>query len=317
MKVLIIGLGSIGRRHLAVLEAIGGIELAALRTRKGTLNQRSSVKEFDNVEDALRFEPDGVIIANPTSMHVESALPFLESGCRVLIEKPISQMENEANALLRYSENMRVAYCMRFLPVSKYFRTELDLDKVFKVSFKRSYYLPKWHPYADYRTEYTAKKNLGGGVIRTLSHELDLACYWLGEPVRVTGVVDQLSHLELDVDDFAFLSMKMKNGSRANLEMDYFSPINVNTGELFNDQGKYAWDANALTFMAYDSVEAQCIMKFEDIYDRMYHDQMIDFLDFIQHGTSVNCNFFEAVGISRIIEDVESQSSYINTALHP
>lgn len=317
MKVLIIGLGSIGRRHLAVLEAIGGIELAALRTRKGTLNQLSSVKEFDTMQEALNFKPDGVIVANPTSMHVESALPFLRAGSRVLIEKPISQKEKEANALFDYSENLRVAYCMRFLPVSNYFRTELDLDNVFKISFKRSYYLPKWHPYADYRTEYTARRALGGGVIRTLSHELDLACHWLGKPVHVTGVVDQLSHLELDVDDFAFLTMKMKNGSRANFEMDYFSPTNVNAGELFSEEGRYTWDAHSLNFMGYDSAEEKQIMKFEDVYQQVYHDQMVDFIDFIQSGKSVNCTYQEAVAISGIIEDVESQSSYINTSLHP
>ncbi len=308
MKILIIGLGSIGRRHLKVLQDLGGVEVAALRTKKGTLRDETGIEEFDRLEAALEFRPDGVIVANPTSLHVESAKPFLNAGSKVLIEKPIAHSREKAMELAEFANRIRVAYCMRFLPVSEYFRNELDLEKVYKLSFKRSFYLPKWHPYADYRQEYTARKELGGGVIRTLSHEIDLACHWLGIPEKVTGVVDHLSHLELDVDDFALLSMKMKNGARANLEMDYFAPVNVNEGELFDDLGKYFWNGEALLFTPYGSATPQTLLKFEDVYTEMYYDQMKDFIRFIESGTSVNCTFEEALAVSQVIEEVERQS---------
>ena len=84
MRILIIGLGSIGRRHLSVLEKIEGLELAALRSRKGTLKEAGGINEFDQTTDALAFKPDGVVIANPTSLHVESSLPFLKAGCKCI-----------------------------------------------------------------------------------------------------------------------------------------------------------------------------------------------------------------------------------------
>lgn len=308
MKVLLIGLGSIGRRHLKVLQNIGGLELAAMRTRKGTLHEASDVAEFYNVEAALAFNPDGVVVCNPTSLHVSSVKPFLKAGAKALIEKPIAHSQEEAKKLSSYASQIRVAYCMRFLPVSKYFRSALDLNDVFKVSFKRSFYLPKWHPYADYRKEYTARKDLGGGVIRTLSHEIDLGIHWLGRPNSTHGVVDKLSPLAIDVDDFAFLSMKMQNGARVNLEMDYFSPSNVNIGELFTSQGKYEWNAEFLHFTSFDDNKAQELLKFDQVFDSIYHDQMIDFMEFIENGNSINCEFGEALEINAIIDSVEEQS---------
>lgn len=307
MKLLIIGLGSIGRRHLSVLQSMGTTELAALRTRKGTLSKESDILEFDNLEDALAYKPHGVIVCNPTSLHVSSVEPFLRAGAKVLIEKPIAHTQEEANKLAPYAEQIRVAYCMRFLPVSEYFRTEIEASSIYKISFKRSFYLPKWHPYADYRKEYTAVKALGGGVIRTLSHEIDLGIHWLGTPVSSTGVVDKLSNLELDVDDFAFLSMKMQHGARVNLEMDYFSPYNVNLGELFTDKGKYEWTASSLHFTAYDEIEPKQVLKFNDVFNEIYHSQMRDFVGFIETGKSLNCTFQEALSVNQVIEDVEQQ----------
>jgi len=224
MKILIVGLGSIGQRHAACLQKINGVEIAVLRTKKGTLKDASGFTEFYSLDDALAYHPDGVIISNPTSLHVETALPFLQSGIKTLIEKPVADTAAEAEKLAAYSEHLRVAYCVRFLPLISTIKEIAEQEKIYKLSFKRSYYLPKWHPYADYRTEYTAKRSLGGGVIRTLSHEIDLMLYLFGEPVHTVGVTDKISPLEIDTDDFAFVSCKTAAGARINFELDFFLP---------------------------------------------------------------------------------------------
>jgi hypothetical protein len=74
---------------------------------------------------------------------------------------------------------------MRFYPVNPFLKQLFKDEIPFKVGFKRSFYLPKWHPYADYRKEYTALKTLGGGVIRTLSHEIDLSLTGLESPMKL------------------------------------------------------------------------------------------------------------------------------------
>lgn len=306
MKVLIVGLGSIGQRHAGCLQKINGVEIAVLRTQKGTLKDKSGFTEFYSIEEALEFKPDGVIISNPTSLHVDTALPFLQSGIKTLIEKPVADTAKDAERLSAYSEHIRVAYCVRFLPLVNVLKEIAANEKVYKISFKRSYYLPKWHPYADYRTEYTAKKELGGGVIRTLSHEIDLMLYLFGEPVSTMGVTDKISPLEIDTDDFAFVSCKTNTGARINFELDFFSPKNVNIAEMFTDKGKYTWDMNEMLFTPYNETTAESLYGRElfDI-EKMYRNQAEDFIGFINTGNSENADWAGSKKILQIIESIE------------
>lgn len=308
MKILIVGLGSIGRRHRNCLLNIGGVEVAALRTTKGSIPSESGTLEFYTMDEAMTFNPDGVIISNPTSLHVNSALPFLKKGKKVLIEKPIADSLAKCESLRPYKSNIAVAYCMRFLPLISFIKQLVSKERVFKVSFKRSYYLPKWHPNANYRTEYAARKELGGGVIRTLSHEIDLMLYWFGTPKSVSGVTDKISDLEIDTDDFAYFTCKMENGTRVNFELDFFSPANINIGELFSTNGKYHWDMDNVFFTPYDQNSAVNIFSSGTPIETMYHDQMKDFIEFIRTSNSLNANFENALQVLSIVEAVDTYS---------
>ncbi|TQI70410.1 putative dehydrogenase [Gramella sp. Hel_I_59] len=306
IKILLVGLGSIGRRHVQHLRSIEGVTPAALRTGRGSMADKSDITEFFELEDALNFHPDGVIISNPTSLHVETALPFLKEGIKVLIEKPIDYSISNATKLLPYRENIRVAYCLRFHPQSIFLKDLFYQDKPFKVGFKRSFYLPNWHPYADYRSEYTAQRKLGGGVIRTLSHEIDISLDWFGEPESVNGVVDKVSFLDMDVDDYAFFTLKSKHEARINFELDFFSPNNINTGEAFTDKGKYEWSNGEVNFIKYDDGKRQMIFSCPpEAGLQMYQNQMEDFCQFIKDGTSHNATLEDGLNVLKIIEQVE------------
>lgn len=306
MKILLIGLGSMGTKYLSCLQKKGGIEIAALRTAKGALTTHTDITQFYNVPDALDYQPDGVIIANPTSLHVASALPFLEKGIKVMIEKPIAHSVDECNKLSAYKDLLIVAYGMRFLPVSTHIKDVLKKEKIFKVSFKRSFYLPKWHPYADYRDEYTAKASLGGGVIRTLSHEIDLMHYWFGVPQTVTGITDKISHLEIDTDDFAFFTAKYNDRVRVNFELDFFSPININTGEALTDKGRYWWDTKTLNFMSYTAGNVEEILEFcSEMFTEMYQAQVDDFINFINGSETKSATFDTSLQVLTLIEKLD------------
>ena len=307
MRILIVGMGSIGQRHAACLQKMNNVEIAVLRTSKGTLKEKSGFTEFFNLDGALAYKPDGVVIANPTSLHVETALPFLQRGIKTLIEKPIAHSQADAEKLAAFSEHILVAYCVRFLPLVNVIKEIVDEEKVYKISFKRSYYLPKWHPYADYRTEYTAKKELGGGVIRTLSHEIDLMLYLFGEPLSTVGVTDKISPLEIDTDDFAFFSCKTISGARINFELDFFSPKNVNSAEMFTEKGKYTWDMSELLFTPYNETAPARLYGAELFnIEKMYSNQMEDFIAFVNGSKSKNATFHSAKAVLKIIEQVNA-----------
>jgi predicted dehydrogenase len=306
LKILIVGLGSIGRKHVEALRAIGGTEIAALRTTKGTLSHGVGIKEFFSLKEALAFSPDGVIISNPTALHASSALPFLENGVRVLIEKPIASDIHRADVLLPYESLFRVAYCMRFHPINFAIKKILLSEKPFKVGFRRSFYLPKWHRYADYRKEYVARKQDGGGVIRTLSHEIDLMIHWFGQPKNVVGVTDKISPLEIDTDDYAFFTCRFHDQLRVNFDLDLFSPVNINTGELFTTAGKYQWDMTRISFVPFENDELAWEEYFDaDSIKKMYSDQIKDFMTFIASGSSSNATAEQSLDVLRVIEKID------------
>jgi predicted dehydrogenase len=308
MRILIVGLGSIGKRHASILEKTGSIEIGVYRTFKGTQNVKSKYLEFYNFNDAINFKPDGVIVANPTSHHVATAKLFLEKGIKVLIEKPISSLHNDALVLSDFKKNIRIAYCLRFLPFISKLKKIIKGEKVFKLSFKRSYYLPKWHPYADYRKEYAAQKALGGGVIRTLSHEIDLMIALFGKPFSSNGIVDKLSDLEIDTDDFAFFSCKFDKGFRVNFELDFYSPTNINEGELITERGKYTWDMKFFLFQDYHTNTLSDLTEI-DLFnsDLMYEKQIDDFINFLNSGDSFNATYDDALEVMKVIESIDNE----------
>lgn len=307
LKILVVGLGSIGRRHLNCLSNVDGIEAAALRTSKGSLKNSGGCAEFFSLRDALSFKPSGVIISNPTSLHVETALPFLQLGIPVLIEKPIAASSEQMKPLVPFADLIRVAYCMRFHPLYVTLKKVIESQRVFKVGFRRSFYLPKWHPYADYRLEYTARRDLGGGVVRTFSHEIDLMVHWFGSPTAVKGVTDKVSDLEIDTDDYAFLTCRFKEGFRVNFELDFLSPSNVNTGEAFTESGKHQWDLTGLSFTPYASSQPESRTEFtSEMIDLMYLDQISDFVQFVCTGISQNATLGDSAVVLKIIESLNA-----------
>src|SRR5512138_2561661 len=107
MKILIAGLGSIGRRHFRNLIALGEKDIVLLRTRKATLpdDELAGYPVETDLQEALkRHKPEAVIVANPTSMHLEVAIPAAQAGCHVLLEKPVSHSLERLDVLKSIAE---------------------------------------------------------------------------------------------------------------------------------------------------------------------------------------------------------------------
>ena len=182
MKALITGLGSIGVRHLNNLQTLGVNQLSAFRSRNlpppGDIPDH--VQIFYDYTEALSQKPDIVIIANPTAYHIPYAQKAVEVGCHLYLEKPISHTLDDVE---RLKETVTSNQCVvsvgcqfRFhenLEKIKSWLEEGKLGKIFSVSVDMGEYLPDWHPGEDYRQSYSAKEEMGGGVVLTLIHDLD------------------------------------------------------------------------------------------------------------------------------------------------
>ena len=215
MKILILGFGSIGKKHYLALK--DKHEIAILSKSAAKTKELKIYRKFDEL-DLNIF--DAFIIANITTSHFDT-LKMLNSkvkGKIILVEKPLF----EKNRVFKSSRNhIFVAYLLRFHPLITYLKTLLKNEKIYFAKLVCNSYLPHWRD-CDYRKNYSAKKELGGGVLLDLSHELDLAFYLFGKLKLEFAQNLKISELKIDSDDFAFLALKNKN-AKIHIQLDYFS----------------------------------------------------------------------------------------------
>ena len=251
MKILIAGLGSIGRRHLRNLRALGETDLILFRTRKATLpdDELQGLPVETDLAAALKHRPDAVVIANPTSLHLDVAIPAAEAGCAILLEKPVSDslegLDRLAAAARRSGGRVLVGFQFRYHPTLSKAADLLRagaLGKVIAVHAHWGEYLPNWHPWEDYRGSYAARADLGGGVIRTLTHPLDYLRWLLGEIDGLWSFGGHLSPLELDVEDAAEIGLRFANGAIGGVHVNYVQRPPVHRLEIVGTEGTLRWD---------------------------------------------------------------------------
>jgi len=224
MKILFIGLGSIGQRHLRNIKTLkpgNDVQLLAYRKSKHklvidngesitceSLADHYNIIELENLQDALNEHADIVFICGPSAQHISMATIFAKNGCHLFIEKPLATDKDnvrELEVLLKRNDLIHmVGFQFRFHPCVQKIAsilTNKEFGDVISTQFDWSTFLPSAHPYEDYRQGYAASRKLGGGVVFSLCHELDLIQYFFGLPQSVYAIGGYLSSLEMDTDD--------------------------------------------------------------------------------------------------------------------
>jgi len=226
MKIIFFGLGSIGQRHARLLLKNFDHDLFAFRSNKKSKPNKMGIKELYSWKEVAKLSPDVAFIANPTSLHVKTAIKCAELGIHLFIEKPIDAGTDGLDRLIKLVKKKNlttyVAYCMRFHPIIKRLHTELADKRPVHCKGTVSSYLPAWRKGRDYRSIYSAQKNKGGGVILDLSHEIDYSQYLFGDVLRMQGAYGKISKLKIDTEDYADIIMKCKK-SVVNLHLNFFS----------------------------------------------------------------------------------------------
>ncbi len=252
MKFLIAGLGSIGRRHFRNLIALGEKDIVLLRSHRATLSddELAGYPVETDLHDALKkHKPDAVIVANPTSMHLDVAIPAAEVGCAILLEKPISdsleRVEELQNTAQKSGSRILVGFQFRYHPTLNKARELIQsnaLGKILTVHAHWGEYLPQWHPWEDYRQSYAARADLGGGVIVTLTHPLDYLRFLLGDVESLWSFNGHLSPLEINVEDITEIGLKFKSGAVGGAHMNYVQRPPVHRLEIVGTDGTLRWD---------------------------------------------------------------------------
>ena len=250
MKYLIAGLGSIGRRHLRNLQALGEQDILLYRTHHATLpdEELGGYPVETDLGRALQLEPEAVIIANPTALHLSVALPAAEAGCHLLIDKPVSHslegLDELQAALKRGGGKVLVGFQFRFHPGLQRIKELLDKQAVGRPCSVRAHWgehLPNWHPWENFRLSYAARPELGGGVVLTLCHPLDYLHWLIGETESLWAFTSRHG-LGLEVEDTAEIGLKFKNGAVGSVHLDYIQRPPQHTLKIIGTEGTITWD---------------------------------------------------------------------------
>lgn len=250
MKFLVIGCGSIGRRHAKNLLALGQKVIATdvdAASRK-RLEQESGIRAHLSLHAALAEKPDAALVCTPPGTHLALAKKAVLAGCHVFIEKPLSNSLSGIDAIAALAKKRgkvaQVGYNLRFAPGLAKLKEILVSGKYGKALSARAIfaqYLPYWRPGTDYRKGYTGKKKYGGGIILEASHELDYACWLLGRPKKVACLARRVSWLEVDTEDNADVLLEFRSGATANVHLDFVRQDYERGCEVMCEKGTLIW----------------------------------------------------------------------------
>jgi predicted dehydrogenase len=276
-RILIVGLGSIGNRHLQIAKKLlPNADIRLLRHRKNMTYEISQYSNgsFYTIDEAIHFAPEIAIIANPAPFHIETAKIFAKIGTHLLIEKPLSSSIDGVKELLEICKKQNLVlftgYNLRFFSSLQYFRDLLIksvIGEIFSIRCEVGQYLPSWRPNLDYRQSVSAKEALGGGVLLELSHEIDYLNWIFGDIEWVKATLGQQSNLEIEVEDSAHLIFGFpikKNGRQliGTANLDFIRRDTTRTCLVIGDKGSLRW--NGLTG------EVQIFMSEEKKWKNLY-----------------------------------------------
>jgi predicted dehydrogenase len=248
-RILIAGLGSIGRRHLCNLRHLGVKDILLYRTIPEQLKEAPELPVFTDLRQALAAQPNIVIVSNPTAYHLQIALPAAQAGCNLFIEKPLSHSWDGVEELLSTIRERHllalVGFDLRFDPgvcKVKALLEEGRIGRVVAIQAQVGQYLPDWRPWEDYRTGMSARIDRGGGVILDLIHELDYVSWLIGSVSHVACFTDKVSSLEIETEDIAAILLRFKDGAIGTVHLDYIQRIPSRTCRIIGEAGTIFWD---------------------------------------------------------------------------
>ena len=252
MKYLIAGLGSVGRRHFRNLVSLGEKDIVLLRSHRATLpdDELAGCPVETDLREALKkHKPNAVIVASPTSLHLETAIPAAEAGCHILLEKPIShsteRLDQLEKAVKESGSKILVAFQFRFHPGlirAKQLISDGEIGRVISAHVHFGEYLPAWHPWEDYRKGYAARADMGGGVVLTQCHALDYLPWLVGKVKSVWGFTAKLSDLEVDVEDTAKIGLRFEGGALGSLHLDFNQQPPEHYFTVIGTKGTVKWN---------------------------------------------------------------------------
>ncbi|MBN1293329.1 MAG: Gfo/Idh/MocA family oxidoreductase [Candidatus Latescibacteria bacterium] len=323
MKALIIGLGSIGQRHIRCLRTISNDTVIALR-RQSSRGNDECVKKYGIIEEedfpsALAHSPDFAIIASPTALHLETAQRLAEEGIPFFIEKPLSHSLKGLEELQRIVTRKRlpvlVGFQMRHHPgYQKVIRwlSEGRIGRPFNCHGFVGQFLPDWRPGTDYRKSYSANLEMGGGVVNDLCHQIDIALSIMGQAISVSGMCDKISELEIESEDIANILIEhYGNKGFSHIHLNYLERNYEWYTRVSGTEGTIIWDYGKGTAycLRYDNSILEYRVPPEYNRDVLFTNQMKHWFDVVKGKNEAVVPLSQGIAVTTVVVAAKRSSN--------
>ena len=311
MNVLLVGCGSIGKRHLENLNRLAVVEHIFVYSKvKNCLSGLKDKRKVSLVKSIDDIHPDLAIIANETYKHIDTAVILARKGTHLFIEKPLShKLSGKLNLLKKIARQKKikisVGYNLRFLGALKFVKTKLSRNAIGKIYFAKievGQYLPSWRSKRDYRVSYSASKKRGGGVSLDLSHEIDYMRYFFGEPRTWEVVKAKVSSLKIDSEDI-FEGIYVYSKFVCNVHMDYLQKDMKRIIRIEGEKGSIICDfiKKRITINASGRKTTVSNKKLFDL-DKTYTDEILSFIKSVKFNREPAVTLDDGVKVLELIE---------------
>ena len=309
MKIVVVGYGSIGRRHIRNIAKLEiEAELYCFRRSNSTIEEFPYVRILTEVEQVKALNPGVILVCNPSHLHLDWIELAVELNSHVFVEKPMVTTEVDFNRAKDYANSFHdkvffIGFMMRYHKGIVALNEQLTSGKIgspYHARLEFGGYLPSW-PYADYKQSYAARKDMGGGVIFTISHELDTAQYLFGYDAELTVVKSSTNLLDITGEEMAELVLNYPD-KQVSIHLDYLQRDYHRTIRVLGDKGSLIWDWNAGTVTLKRVGEKSEIVFEEKHFDvnQLYVDELRDFFNLIE-----NKKYGHTLNIDHAIKNTE------------
>jgi predicted dehydrogenase len=252
MKILVVGLGSMGRRRLRNFRHIGGIELAGFEPndeRRSQVGREFEMPVFDSFQGGLEWGPQALVISTPPDHHTEYAIAAASAGLPYFTEASVvSDGMDELEATVRATGSLAAPSCtLRFHPAVTLMRERIAAGAVGRplaVVHQVGQYLPDWHPWEDYRTFYVARRETSA-VREVVPYELNWLTYLFGSVIECNCLCAKVSQLDADIEDIYSAILRFDSDVQGSLVVDVVSRPAIRRARIVCEEGTLDWDWNA------------------------------------------------------------------------
>ncbi|KAA6183924.1 Gfo/Idh/MocA family oxidoreductase [Thiohalocapsa marina] len=311
-RVALVGLGSIGRRHLRLLKQLRpDIDVILVRSGHGGRwpEEALAAESVTSIDEAMAMGIDAAIIASPAPYHVPQALELLRTGIPLLIEKPLSHNLEGVAELAELAEQRQVpvlvGYVLRHSPDLRWFHQQLREERVGRlvgVTIDCGSYLPDWRPEQDYRKTASARAELGGGVLLELSHELDYAHWLFGPFDSIDASLTNSGTLGIAVEDTADLMLTTRAGLTVTIHLDFLRREAIRQCIAHGADGDLVWDGVKKTVRLQHVCEESVQWPFELERDAMFRTQLMHFLACIEQDDAPKVTLADGIAALTLVE---------------